>query len=139
MKLTQGMLRRIVNEEYSRATRGPKRALREGNNWHGGDDLYELDPTDLMEFAKLYRNLGDAVAEQLHAILEEGPDADVNPNAVDMIKEALGGANQEIDTSIEEWEDAYNGTDPDDDDEGGETEAEPVGDTTDYAKYRSRR
>jgi hypothetical protein len=63
-------------------------------------DLYELTGLDLVDFARTVMNLGDAVVEQLADILSGSYD-DINPNALDMIEEELGGVNSDIDEAIQ--------------------------------------
>lgn len=64
-------------------------------------DLYELTGLDLVDFARTVMNLGDAVVEQLADILSGSYD-DINPNALDMIEEELGGINSDIDEAIKD-------------------------------------
>ena len=50
-----------------------------------------MDTDELINFAKAYRSMGDAVAEQLDSLLDGCyDDTDINPNAVDLIRETLG-------------------------------------------------
>lgn len=67
------------------------------------------DIQDLLEFAEAYAGLGSAVQEQLITLLDEQEDADLNPNAVGMMKERLGGWHDDIDSAIDEWEQANGG------------------------------
>lgn len=64
---------------------------------------YDVDVFDLVVFAKAYADLGSAVQEQLNDILSDPQNADVNPNAVKLIDDKLGGMNDEIDAAIKEW------------------------------------
>lgn len=64
---------------------------------------YDVDVFDLVVFAKAYADLGSAVQEQLNDILSDPQNADVNPNAVKLIDDRLGGMNDEIDAAIKEW------------------------------------
>lgn len=109
MKITKLGLWRLVNEEYSRAIVKRRKGLHE-ERVHPAyrDELNECSAEALLEFAKAYRSMGDAVAEQLHELMGDDQ-ADLNPNAVDLIKKTLGGVNEEIDSAIAVWEEYYNG------------------------------
>jgi hypothetical protein len=73
--------------------------------------LYEIDAGDLIDFARRWAGLGDAVAEQVERIVDDpraaaglrGADQEVNPNAIELAKERIGGLNEGIDTAIEEY------------------------------------
>lgn len=69
--------------------------------------LYKIDAHELLDFAKAYRDLGDAVTEQLDTILDgnerDFPDQ-TNSNAIEIIEDELRGMNEEIDDALE----AYN-------------------------------
>lgn len=67
-----------------------------------GGELYDLDSYDLIEFAKKWAGLGDAVQEQVDDILND-PNANVNPNAIRLAQERIGGYNEEIDNAIAEY------------------------------------
>jgi hypothetical protein len=66
--------------------------------------------SDLLAFAKAYRDLGDAVQSQLDDILDGNFD-EVNPNAIRVIKQQLGGCHNDIDDAIREYFDTKNATD----------------------------
>lgn len=103
MRITHQQLLNLINEEISEAVlRTENRRLLEASGYAG--DLYNMDVSDLLDFAEAYRSLGVSVAEQLHDILDAGEDADVNPNTVALIRERLGGLNAEIDTALDAWE-----------------------------------
>ena len=78
------------------------------------------DIQDLLEFAEAYAGLGSAVQEQLITLLDEQEDADLNPNAVDMIEERLGGFHDDIDLAIGVWRASRA-------DQGDEDRASPAG------------
>lgn len=68
----------------------------------------ELDVTDLLDFAKRYNDLGEAVQEQLDSLLDGNQDNwhdDINPNAVKLLKEHLGGFHPDIDDAIQNYAD----------------------------------
>lgn len=104
MRITKQGLQQLIDEEYSRAIARRSKAINE--RLHPSGELYELDATDLIGFAKAYAGLGNAVQEQLDDILDEAENDDVNPNAVDLMQRELGGFNEEIDETIaiyKEW------------------------------------
>jgi hypothetical protein len=73
--------------------------------------LYEIDAGDLIDFARRWAGLGDAVAEQVVQVVDDPraaaglrrADLEVNPNAIDLARERIGGLNEQIDTAIEEY------------------------------------
>jgi hypothetical protein len=73
--------------------------------------LYEIDAGDLIDFARRWADLGDAVAEQVVQVVDDpraaaglrSADLEVNPNAIELAKERIGGLNEQIDTGIEEY------------------------------------
>lgn len=65
------------------------------------DNLYNVESYELIEFAKKFRDLGDAVGEQLIQILDNPETDEVNLNAIKLIKEELYGLNKEIDEAID--------------------------------------
>lgn len=75
--------------------------------------LYETDAEDLLRFAKRWASLGDAVAEQAEQVLdcprvaaglvEAQADQKVNPNAIKLARERLGGLNEELDQAFEDY------------------------------------
>lgn len=63
--------------------------------------IREVESYELLQFAEAYAGLGDAVQEQLAHVLDgTASGSNVNPNAVALIKERLGGMNEEIDNAI---------------------------------------
>lgn len=66
-----------------------------------------MDSADLMEFADAWCGLGDAVQRQVRAVLDNPREADVNPNAITLAMERLGGMNEEIDQGLQEWLDEH--------------------------------
>src|SRR3990167_1695782 len=85
MRLTQRELRSLIKEAIPRhIVSGVKDA-----SLHG-----------LMEFARRYAALGWAVQEQLNDVVDDPISVSgsrVNPNAVYLVKERLGGLNAELD------------------------------------------
>jgi len=73
--------------------------------------LYELDAGDLIDFARRWAGLGDAVADQVSRVVDDPraaaglgrADLEVNPNAITLARERIGGQNEGIDTAIEEY------------------------------------
>ena len=73
--------------------------------------LYQTDAGDLIDFARRWADLGDAVAEQVSQVVDDPraaaglrrADLEVNPNAIELAKERIGGLNEGIDTAIEEY------------------------------------
>lgn len=122
MIVTKQQLQQLIDEEFSRAVQ-KRLKLREATaiqgdqggvppaldeRQRGGGALYEIEAYELLEFAKAYAALGDAVSEQLDTILD-GNERDfpsqTNSNAIKMIEDELGGMNEEIDTAIEAYND----------------------------------
>ena len=90
MKITKNQLKRIINEERSRLLK---------EMW--GEEIDTGSP--LIEFARAYMGLGDAVASQVDAVVEAYNNStglgdqrykeavyDQNPNAIDVAMERLG-------------------------------------------------
>jgi hypothetical protein len=75
--------------------------------------LYETDSADLIDFAKRWASLSDAVAEQVEQILdcpraaaglvEAQADLEVNPNAIRLARQRLEGLNEELDQAFEDY------------------------------------
>jgi hypothetical protein len=75
--------------------------------------LYDTDSADLIDFAKRWADLGSAVADQVVQVLDcprlaaglnpDRADLEVNPNAIELARERLGGLNEEIDQAFEEY------------------------------------
>jgi hypothetical protein len=73
--------------------------------------LYDTDSADLIDFAKRWADLGTAIAEQVVQVLDNARaaaglgrgDQEVNPNAINLARERLGGMNEEIDQAFEEY------------------------------------
>ena len=108
MIITKQVLQQLIDEEFSRAIKKRQKKLTEGFHGGGSGDMYEMDSTELIEFAKAYASLGDAVASQLDTILD-GNERDfpsqTNSNAIKIIEDELGGVNEEIDTAIKAYND----------------------------------
>lgn len=65
--------------------------------------LYETDAGDLIEFAKAWAELGDAVAEQVADIVDNLTTDEVNPAAIDLARSRLQGLNQGLDLAMDEY------------------------------------
>ena len=75
--------------------------------------LYDTDSAELIDFAKRWSDLGDAVAEQVERVLDntraaagldlDRADLEVNPNAIHLARERIGGLNEEIDQAFEDY------------------------------------
>ena len=65
-------------------------------------DIHDIDPTDLIAFANGCINMGNIVFEQFEHLLSEGPGAEINQNALEVMKDAVGGMNAMIDDALEE-------------------------------------
>ena len=73
--------------------------------------LHDLDAADLIDFAKRWAGLGDAVAEQVERIVDDPrgaagfgrADLEVNPNAIYLAQERLQGLNEDLDDAFEEY------------------------------------
>jgi hypothetical protein len=105
-RISKGMLHRMINEEISRANVKGKSRLIES---YRGSALREIDSYELVEFGKAWRSMGDAVAEQVIRILDNPQADDVNPNAIELAEEKIGGFNEEIDAAIGSWKEYYMG------------------------------
>ena len=104
MRITKSQLQDLINEEVASVLlKKQNRRLLESST---SSVLYEVDAQDLLNFASDYVSLGTAVQEQLHDLLDNQEDAEINPNALSLIETKLGGTNQEIDYAIQAWKDA---------------------------------
>ncbi len=65
--------------------------------------LYETDAGDLIEFAKKWASLGDAVTEQVEDIVNDLTTDEVNPSAIGMAQRTLRGLNQGIDLAMDQY------------------------------------
>ncbi len=72
------------------------------NETRASHELWELESYDLIDFAKKWAGLGNAVQEQVEDILND-PNAQANPNAIRLARERIGGYNEEIDNAIDEY------------------------------------
>jgi hypothetical protein len=99
MKITinelKGLIKKLIKEQTDDYDTGSS-----------GGPLWDLDPYDLLQFAKAYASLGRAVQEQLDDLVDDPTTADINANAVDLIAERLGGQNEQIDYAVEEWKES---------------------------------
>ena len=65
--------------------------------------LYEIDAGDLIDFARRWAALGDAVADQVARVVDDPATDAVNPNAIELARERIGGLNADIDGAIAEY------------------------------------
>lgn len=65
--------------------------------------LHEIDAGDLIDFAKRWAGLGDAVAEQVSAVVDNQHTDAVNPNAIELARQRISGLNEGIDEAIAEY------------------------------------
>ena len=106
MRITRNQLQDLINEEISRSLlKQQNRRLIEAHGASRGG-LYDIDASELIAFADAYVSLGSAVQEQLMILLDKQEVADINSNAVELMRENLYGQNAEIDTAIDVWSDS---------------------------------
>jgi hypothetical protein len=81
----------------------------------GGLTMYDTDPTELIEFATRWADLGDTVTEQVVRVIEdpdcgscweEGTEHGVNPAAIELARDRLRGLNEGIDEALDEFLDS---------------------------------
>ena len=74
--------------------------------------MYDADAGDLIAFAKRWAALGEAVAQQVEQVVddpncgscwEEGSENGVNPEAISLAREMLGGLNEGIDLALDQF------------------------------------
>ena len=65
--------------------------------------LYETDAGDLIDFATRWADLGDAVASQVSAVVDNPATDEVNPKAIELARQRIGGLNEGIDEAIAEY------------------------------------
>ena len=87
-----------------------------------------VDSSDLMAFAEAYASLGGCVCEQVKDLLNGSYD-EVNPNALDMIEDRLGGFHEDLDVAIEECRDERDDERDDENDEDDDICASGESDT----------
>lgn len=110
MIITKQGLQQLIDEEFSQAISARQKGLNEVHRrGRGGRDMYEMDSWYLLEFARSYTELGRAVQDQLHDIMDNADNGDVNPNAVDLMEEKLSGFNEEIDDALTAYRDYMDG------------------------------
>lgn len=119
MKITKEEFHSMVNDDFSRShgdrKKRHKRRTDEGKGESG--PLYEIEAQDLIEFAKAWSSLSDAVLEQLDDIIDDPENADANLKAVDLLERRLGGFNEEIDEAIALWREVNERDEEDDEDD----------------------
>ena len=105
MKLTLKQLRNLVLKEVGEYERFER-------NVRVSDEIYEADPSDMLEFANAYVKLGNSVQEQLDDLLN-GDYESVNPNAIKLIEEKLSGYNRILDDAVDEYNERYDSDETD--------------------------
>lgn len=65
--------------------------------------LLDAPAEELIEFAAAYASLGAAVQEQVLDLVQQGANADLNPDAVRMIDEELSYYSNEIRDAARNW------------------------------------
>lgn len=66
--------------------------------------MHELTTARVLEFAERYRDLGEAVTRQVRPLLR-GEFEELNPAAVELIADRLGGYLEDLDDALEDWRD----------------------------------
>lgn len=64
--------------------------------------LYEVESFDLLDFARLWENLGKSIQDQVRWVIDD-VDADVNPKAIEKAYDALKGINEEMDFALGDY------------------------------------
>jgi hypothetical protein len=111
MIVTRRQLRQMISEEL-RVARSRRKGLTEARpslGIAGEANLYDVEVSELIGFCKAYASMGNAIQEQLDDILDNSDNDDVNPNAIRVIEQDLGGMNQEIDNAIAAYNEYRNG------------------------------
>jgi len=95
------MLLQLINEEYSRVNRKPKKKLQEG--LRGVDDsLRQAEIVSLIKFAKAYSILNGNAQAALDDLVG-GTFNSINPESVEAIEQYLGGCNKELDHALKSF------------------------------------
>jgi hypothetical protein len=63
--------------------------------------LYETDAGDLIDFAKRWAELGDAVSEQVEQVVDDPETDEVNPAAIELARSRLRGLNEGLDQALD--------------------------------------
>jgi hypothetical protein len=63
--------------------------------------LYETDAGDLIDFAKRWAELGDAVSEQVGQVVDDPETDEVNPAAIELARSRLRGLNEGLDQALD--------------------------------------
>jgi hypothetical protein len=130
MIVSHQQLQQMIDEEFARAVVRRKQLV-EGRNMRGG--LYEVEAYELLEFCKAYASLGAAVQEQVDDVLDNSDNDDVNPNAIRLAQEHLGGMNSEIDDAFDAYHEYREG--PSSQEPQEETEPQDGGDMDQMTSY----
>jgi hypothetical protein len=72
--------------------------------------LENCEITDVVKFAKAWVGVGWSVQEQVDDLLNMSSKSNyhqINPAAIDVMKDKLGGMHPELDYAIEQWEEVY--------------------------------
>lgn len=133
--VTRGMLTGLIRESLSRANVGgraqvsratDRKSLRESLGPGSNEPLWDIEVTDLLEFADAWASLGNAVRDQVRHVLDDPTDQGVNPNAIVLARERLEGFNSELDDILNSWFDDFSIDENDDDDLPEEDEGGPI-------------
>jgi len=65
--------------------------------------VHETEAGDLIDFARRWADLGDAVAGQVSEVVDNPETDEVNPNAIELARQRIGGLNEGIDEAIAEY------------------------------------
>jgi uncharacterized membrane protein len=104
MRITRDQLHDLINEEIATLlVKKENKRLTEGAT---STTLKDVSADELLDFCVAYARLGQMVAAQLVSIVEDH-EATVDTNAVEKMKEVLGGKNDEIDAAIRSWEEEF--------------------------------
>lgn len=71
--------------------------------------LFLCESYELIEFARAWSDLGQAVQGQVEEVLDQGEAAEVNPAAIKMAHDKLHRLNEEIAFGLELWLDEHGG------------------------------
>ena len=71
--------------------------------------LYDTDAGDLIDFAKRWAGLGDAVADQVAQVVANPATDEVNAAAIRLARNQLEGMNEGIDQALDDYLTRYYG------------------------------
>lgn len=85
-------------------------------------DSSVIDSTQLIEFADAWAGLGNAVQDQVRAVMDDSGTEDVNSNALELAVERIGQWHQDIDVALDEALNGAGRSGADDDEDDGSLE-----------------